>query len=125
MSPRLSGNLIPRAVLVVYVGLLFLATLSPVPDTRTPFSLLGDFDKVAHVLLFGGLGAVLYWNLKISLSRGVGAAALAVSALVAALIEALQGPLPDRSAELWDFIAGVAGALLAVVVMSFVSGSRQ
>lgn len=120
--PR-SRKALARTALVAYVALLLAATLGPSPHVRDMVDL--PLDKLAHVGLFAGLGAVLYWNLVITIRRVAGPLSVVLAATVAGLIELLQDPLAYRSAEWWDFLAGVAGALVAVILVAWAFGHRS
>lgn len=103
-----------RHLLVLYLAVLLASTLAPI-RTRDPFP--DDFDKLAHILLFAGLGALIFWNLASGLLRlaRILSAALA-SALCAGLIEVLQVRVPRRSGDVQDFLAGAIGAILGAVL---------
>jgi VanZ family protein len=94
------------ALLTLYLIAVFGLTLTPVPE---PPDAPQSFDKVVHFGLFGFLAVLVNWNLWWARLRA-SAAALAAAA-VAGLIELLQGPIPYRSADVWDFVAGTAGAI--------------
>jgi len=86
-------------------------------------------DKLLHCLVFAGmqilvLRAVRWEWPALGLGRQIGAAA-AISALAGALLEVYQAFLPNRSAELLDFVADVAGILLASVVLVFAMRDRS
>jgi VanZ family protein len=65
-------------------------------------------DKVIHAALSFILALLLSWNLDMSPIR-----TFALVALIGGLDEWLQIFLPDRSADLDDFLANLAGAALA------------
>ena len=66
---------------------------------------------------------MLYWTMAVEghppLGRVVGPAAA-----FAALIELLQGFLPYRDMEFWDFVWGTVGAFVAYFVVSRVIARR-
>ena len=102
---------IRRALLIAYVVGVLAVTLAPVPGSVYPEA---GFDKLVHVGLFGGLAFLIMWNL--GGWRGITILeALGLTVLAAILIEALQGLLPFRNADTWDFVAGTFGALLGIV----------
>jgi VanZ family protein len=94
------------ALLTLYLIAVFGLTLTPVSE---PPDAPQSFDKVVHFGLFGFLAVLVNWNLWWARLRA-SAAALAAAA-VAGLIELLQRPIPYRSADVWDFVAGTAGAI--------------
>jgi hypothetical protein len=101
-----------HVVLACYVAGLLVLTLAPLPGTAYRLASAQGFDKAVHTVLFGGFAAALYW------SRLGGAApgwwrVVGPSAGLAALVELLQAPLPYRTADVWDFVWGVLGALVA------------
>ena len=82
-------------------------------------------DKVAHLGLYGGLGALVCWSLsECSELRGwrLVAAAVVAAILYGASDEFHQMFVPGRSAELGDLIAdgmgGLIGASLAMWALS-------
>jgi len=102
---------IRRALLIAYIIALLAVTLAPVPGSVYPQS---GLDKLVHVALFGGLAFLIMWNLgwrRITIVEALG-----LTVLAAILIEALQGVLPFRNADTWDFVAGTVGALLGIVL---------
>jgi VanZ family protein len=99
---RYRGNL-----LAVYLIAVFGLTLTPLPESPEAS---GQIDKVVHFGLFAGLAVLVHWNLWSRRLRA-STAAFAASA-VAGLIELLQGPIPYRGADVWDLVAGAAGAML-------------
>jgi len=103
-----------RTALAVYAALLFAVTLGPFPSVRVVRSAIPFADKLVHVGLFAGLGLLLHWNSAVSRLRWAVAVSIVPAVAVAGLIELIQGTLPYRSAELWDFIAGAIGAAVGV-----------
>ena len=104
------------SLLAVYVVGLLALTLAPLPHTALALASAQGLDKAVHVVLFGGLAAMIYWNL---MPTG-GASALRVvlpSGMLAALVELLQASLPYRTADVWDFLWGLAGAVAAYLVL--------
>jgi VanZ family protein len=101
------------AVLVVYWLVLLLATHWPIslPSATPP-----HFDKFAHLVAYAGLGFLLAlnWSLHRTLTWVSIGALLLVLAVYAACDEVLQIPL-DRTAELGDWQADIAGALLGLL----------
>jgi VanZ family protein len=102
-----------RTALGGYVAAMLAALLLPVPDT--PSYVPGAFDKLAHVGLFLGFALLAAWNARGS--RGLRTVtAFGAGALLAALVEVVQSPLPYRSGDVVDLAAGVVGALLGATL---------
>jgi VanZ family protein len=113
----MTSGLYRGSLLSAYLIVVFGLTLTPVPQTPdTP----GMLDKVVHFVLFGGLAWLVHWNLLRTHSSRTLLAMMGAGA-VAGLIELLQGPIPYRSADVWDFVAGTLGA----VVMGGILGLRR
>ncbi len=100
---------IDRFALAIYFAALLGLLMLPISGTE--FGLLGiGSDKWIHVVLFGGLAVLLRWNLSESrhpLLISVGAAFAIIVAT-----EVAQGLIAYRSAESWDVLAGLVGAIL-------------
>ena len=100
-------------------------TLAPLPTGAYRAINIPGFDKAVHVGLFGGLALLLCWAFN-SAARPRAVVIVGLASAMAGLIEVVQGLLPYRSAEWWDLLAGVAGALagalLAAAIASRASG---
>jgi VanZ family protein len=99
------------AVVVVYTS------VSPPGDGTLPLS-----DKLLHYLAYMGLTMSMLLAAVWAPVRGAGrfpSASLAI-VIIAFLfgfgIEVVQGPLPDRDAELLDALANAAGAVTALIL---------
>ena len=104
-------------MLVVYVVAVLAATLTPdLPDV-TGFRMPPWFDKVVHFGLIGGFAGLAHW---VAWPRRMWIGVIAASWLLAGFIELAQGPIPSRSPELGDWIAGAAGALAGSAVFHIV-----
>ncbi len=113
MTPR---RMIRRAVLVGYLLTVLVILLSPIsPDVAVAH--FTWFDKAVHLVLFGGVVALGYWD------TGSVATMAIVAVVLAGAVELLQGPLPYRSAESWDFVAGAIGALVAAGVVRLIASA--
>ena len=112
--------------LVAYIATVWVVTLAPLPSGAYRAISFPAFDKVVHVGLFGGLALLLCWALNAS-ARPRAVVIVGLASVMAGLIEVVQGLLPYRSAEWWDLLAGVAGALagtvLAAAIASRASGA--
>jgi VanZ family protein len=111
-----------RILLASYVVVLLGVTLAPVPGTAYPPS---GFDKLVHIVLFAGLAFLLHWNLHTGSTLTAAAGAIVLTMGVAALIEGVQGVLPFRNADEWDFVAGAAGAILGVACSAALGSFRR
>jgi len=67
-------------------------------------------DKWMHIALFGGLAVLLRWNL--AGSRHALLMSLGAAFAIAIVTEVAQGLVAYRSAESWDVVAGLIGAIL-------------
>ncbi len=105
-------------ITALYLTIVVAVTLTPVPAGG---SLFHHIDKWAHAGMFAGLAFLLYWS-----SRGGGRFLLAflLSLTAAGLIELLQGPIPYRRGEWWDFAAGALGAAIGTLVAHVSLGGR-
>ncbi len=94
---------------IYFLGMLVLF-FYPIPEM--PFHAPRQFDKMVHVVLFLGF-AVLYrinrWPPVLQV--------LVVSAAFAGGVELVQGLIRYRSAEVADFVAGMVGAVVGVVLV--------
>lgn len=113
-----------RAAVLAYTLVLLLATLLPVPEALSD-ALPSWTDKVVHFGLFGSFAALLYWYYAPAAPAGRPSAlrVVGLAALLAALIEVAQGPLPARSFDPWDFVWGAIGAAVAYALMRAASRS--
>lgn len=74
------------------------------------------WDKLAHLMLFGGLAALAWVALG---ARGAGAhlGAIAIAVAVGLLDEAAQSLLPGRSVDVVDIVADIGGAVFIVLLL--------
>jgi len=84
-----------------------------------PRGALAVNDKLVHGCVYAALTIL---GLVGGLRRGL---VLLVLFSHGALIEVLQGLVPDRTADWRDFLANTTGILLALVVMSLVRRSTR
>lgn len=114
------------AAIVFYAGAIF--ALSSIPQIEPPVYPFPGFDKVAHLVLFGGLGMLVCRFLANDLRRSAPAAML-VGATLTTLYglsdEIHQACVPGRIASYMDFAANAAGAVLAVLFWYFVLRPRR
>ncbi len=101
-----------RIVFAAYLGLVGFATLAPLSGgVYGPFA---EFDKLIHVGLFAGVAFLMLWAEKSGLDPKT-VTVIVVTAALAGLIELIQGVLPFRAMDGWDFLAGVIGAVIGAV----------
>lgn len=106
------------AMLVVASAAIIYGTLFPAEMIVK--SELWSFDKVIHMVGFGGLTALIWLHLKRigSTGRPLDVWALVWGIGAGALIELLQYLMPvNRSAEWGDLLADAVGSILAVVIL--------
>ena len=109
-----------RRLVVVYLAVVFTVTLAPIPPEAAVKLSLSGFDKLVHAVVIAGLALILHWRPGAPSRLSSAIIALLAAGFVAGLIELLQEPLPYRSGDIWDLVAGVGGALTAIVVSSVV-----
>ena len=102
---------------LAYVTLII--TLSAQPHLKPPL----DFrfaDKLAHLVEYGVLGALLVralrGTLRLRLAFAAALLAIAIGALIGAGDEYFQGFVPGRESSVLDWMADVAGITLAQMV---------
>lgn len=117
----LGGLFIFSKILLVLAWALFIAAVMtkplPVPDQLT-----GEFtwyDKIVHVVMFGGLcfSWLLVWRdyKKISF-YGASCLSFALSLIWAYGLEEVQRSIPGRMTDVFDLLFGLLGALLAILL---------
>ena len=89
-------------------ALFLLPVSNPVPEA---FGLV-DTDKLAHLGLIGTLAALAFWSLSRTKVRF--AEAILLASAYAGAVEVVQALLPYRTGDVWDFVYGVIGAVIAV-----------
>lgn len=98
-----------RAILAAYILLVLAATLAPLSGDM--YVAVSGFDKLVHVGLFAGVALLFYWSRNGAGEASV-SAAFWIATFMAGMIEVIQGTLRYRSGDLWDFVAGAAGAAI-------------
>lgn len=109
------------ASMVLIYGTLF-------PADMIIKSELWSFDKIIHMVGFGGLTALIWLHLKRmgSIGRPLDIWALVWGIGAGALIEILQYLMPlNRTAEWGDLFADTLGSVLAVLVLRFLRFDKQ
>jgi VanZ family protein len=102
-----------RRFILAYFGLVLVVTLVPLPS-KPEVAVLPGLDKLVHGALFAGLAFLLHRELRGRPGSPLLAAGLAT--LTAALIELVQQPLPYRSGDARDLLAGMLGAVVGAAV---------
>ena len=114
------------AMLVVASAAIIYGTLFPA--SMIVKSELWSFDKVIHMIGFGGLTGLIWLHLKRtgSTGRSLDIWAMVWGICAGALIEVLQFLLPvNRSADVVDFLADALGSLLAVIILRILRFDRH
>lgn len=90
-------------------------------DLGIDASLPSGSDKVAHFIMYGVGGALAAWARRY---RGgwAGLAGLILVLLTGVADELHQSTVPTRHADIWDWAADAAGAILAYLVARVVLG---
>jgi VanZ family protein len=124
----MKGPLRWRVAAAIWAAAIFVSGVVPTQSTVTTVSGGHDiaFTTVAHFAVYVVLGFMLGvalsgWTPQV---RGV-LAALALAAVLGGAIEAIQGPLSYRDAQVADFLVDVAGAALGLAVFSAVARGRR
>ena len=110
MKRILESQRLRRTVLGAYLTLVLMLLFTPVAS-GLPSEYYTWFDKVVHFVMFAGLALIGYWNV------GSITLVLLFTVTLAGGTELLQGFLPFRSREIWDFLAGAGGALAGIGVL--------
>ena len=102
-----------KYVVMYLVGILVLMTL-PVPAPKFQLAGIGS-DKWAHIALFAGLGILFRATFRFRKQPSM--LALCFAAAAALLAETAQAIIGGRNAEIDDFLAGLVGAVLGIIIM--------
>lgn len=98
--------------------ILYLSTMEMSGEPLFP-----HFDKLAHFVMYGGLGFLFAWSLRTNatLTRtGIALLSFALATLYGVLTEVIQNYVPTRTMELLDMASNTAGALAgAALALSF------
>ena len=103
-----------RIVFSAYLTTVLAATLAPLSSGA--YVAVSGFDKIVHIVLFGGVAMALHWNLN-SIRHPNPWGVILITSIFAAFVELVQSMLPYRSGDVWDLIAGAVGAVLGVLSM--------
>lgn len=93
-----------RSIFAAYLVVVVVLLLAPITQELAHPELTW-FDKAVHFVLFVGLAVLGFWN------RASVPAVMLFTVALAGALELIQWPLPYRSAELLDFVAGVVGGV--------------
>lgn len=97
----------PLVVVWAIVALLLLASVYLASrQVNDPLSVYIRTDKMQHIIAFGVLGGVA----ALIRSSGWRIRALAATMTLAAILECIQIPFPDRTVSLSDLLASIVGA---------------
>lgn len=109
-----------RRLMAVLAGTAFYAALLALgaqPDMATTLGLGLLPDKVLHATAYGAIAGLLYLGLpQPPLLRS--AWVVAIIALLGAVDETLQAALPHRQADVMDWLADLAGAVVTCILFS-------
>jgi VanZ family protein len=106
----------------VFVCMTGIFVLSAQPDLPTP-PVFGESDKVQHFAIYIGLALLAYRGALLVPIRGsVGPywQSICITALYGLSDELHQRFVPGRSADVADWLADVAGGLIAVLAVALV-----
>lgn len=112
-------------LLILYVLLIFFVSSRPYLQSPGP-----DFkykDKVAHAAEYAILGALLFGNVRWTVSRSRLTTFLflfAVGVSVGALDEMFQGYVPGRRTDVTDWLADAVGVATGIVVLMYARPRR-
>ena len=101
----------------------FVLWIGGIPNLHAPPSTL-PLDKVAHVAIYGVLGALIAWGWLRAGPRAALPVALACALLVGAADELHQRRVPGRAADPLDWAADALGILVASAVIIGVRRGR-
>jgi VanZ family protein len=115
-----------RTLLPACVWALTIFVASSIPSRDLPAEDIFEYDKLIHMAIYFIFAGLLYRALRF---EGTSPAMRSRAAVVTIAIIALYGMtdeyhqhfVPGRSMDVYDWVADVAGGLLCVVVMSYLS----
>lgn len=110
----------PYTLSALTVAAILYLTLVPKPLPDTEFEMPPGTDKVIHALMFGGLCFMLMLDMTLRhhpLTRRVLTVTVTAVCLFGGVIEIIQQAMAmGRGGDCYDWIADIAGTLLAVPV---------
>ena len=114
---------IRQTALAIYLAVVLIGTLAPLSGSA--FDKVSAFDKLMHLAMFGGLAFLLMLSFNPP-RRSNFLKAVVLASVLAGGVELVQGILPFRSAEWWDFVTGAAGTVVgAFAALAFVANNDQ
>lgn len=127
-APSARSTSLRRACLIVYWLGIFFATHWPhVEDFPRPWWMFDHFDLLAHLCAYAGWAAVWAWVLigEGKWAGGRSARWVAVGGAAYGIMDELTQLIVGREADLVDFLADMAGVILALTVIRWWSGRRS
>ncbi len=117
-----------QAPALLWACIIFIS--SSIPGTSPIFKVLFGHDKIVHTIVYCGLAYLtfraLYHQSRLpSVSRHAVLLSMAFTLFYAATDELHQLFVPRRSADLRDFLADAAGALLSLVLLAILQFTRK
>lgn len=106
-----------RPILTAYIGLVAYLLWTPAIDAPID-------DKLAHVLMFTGLSALIWWNLTLDAAERI-VVAIAWATLAAIATEIGQAFVPGRVADGMDLLADLLGVGVGVGLGHFAARLRD
>ncbi|MCA6078079.1 VanZ family protein [Fulvivirga sedimenti] len=107
---------------IAWAVLILVLTLTP--GKYVPSYSLFSYDKLGHAGIFCIQSVLLMFTLRHQYNRKIQnsiLASMAVTIIYGFIIEAIQGLIPDRSMDIYDAIANIAGSFLAPLVFYLVN----
>ena len=109
-----------KAWALVVLWALVIFGLSSIPGKRIPEVGFTFADKIAHVCIYGVLGALFFRAWRRSLPRPTTSVVIAIAALCALAYgvtdEVHQMFVPNRSSDVMDLLADLVGGTLGAMV---------
>ena len=114
-------------LLILYVATIFL--ISTRPNLTSPGPDFEYKDKVAHVAEYFFLGTLLFWGIGWTVSRTsvllVFFFLFSVGVSIGAIDEMVQGYIPGRQTDIYDWFADAAGVATGVGLTMAISLYRR
>jgi len=108
-------------ILIAWIIIVFIGIALPsddIPDINP----VVNFDKIVHMILFGVVTFLMNGSLTLRgfTRRSAAIIGLLAGSAYAGLAEIIQLFVPGRSCSIYDFYAGVIGALIALIIAHFI-----
>ncbi|MFY0607272.1 MAG: VanZ family protein [Cyclobacteriaceae bacterium] len=114
MAPKIPKQYAQIGFVVWTVVILYLL-LSPTGPKTDPFYLFENEDKLVHFTLFFSWVILLYLGWE-TVSKSL---VIVLIVLMAGGTEILQQFVPNRTADMWDFVADTVGGMSALGMSFF------